>query len=228
MHFQNETLDSLQKFQARLNVLPDPLGIESTPDKKATTLVISHVEMTLDEMFFGHWRTENFQWSAIANEVQGSLELVCLHPITGFEIRRVGAASIVITVDKVPDEIKDDLRERNRWALNADNKKPNALDLAFPKLKTECLKNAALSLGKLFGRDLNRRNKDEYRPFKFKVTADNMKQLPPTTFDKLKLAIENSQDEFEVRQAIDALQEVMSDEQRQFLQNLLEQNYGNK
>jgi hypothetical protein len=227
MHFQNETLDALQKFQARLNSMPDEKGIEATPDRKASTLVVSHVEMTLDEMFFGHWRTENFQWSAIANEVQGSLELVCLHPITGFEIRRIGAASIVITVDKVPDEIKDDLRERNRWALNADNKKPNALDMAFPKLKTECLKNAALSLGKLFGRDLNRKNKDEYKPFKLK-TADNMNQLPPTTFDKLKLAIENQQDEFEVREAIGALSDVMSIEQKQTLLNLIETHYGNK
>lgn len=227
MHFQNETLDALQKFQARLNSQPDDKGIETTPDKKAMTLVVSHVEMTLDEMFFGHWRTENFHWSAIANEVQGSLELVCLHPITGFEIRRTGAASIVITVDKVPDEIKDDTRERNRWALNAENKKPNALDLAFPKLKAECLKNAALSLGKLFGRDLNRKNKDDYKPFKLK-TADNTNQLPPTTFDKLKLAIENGQDEFEVREAIDALAEIMSKQQKQILENLIEANYGNK
>lgn len=227
MHFENETLDALQKFQARLNTLPDERGIESTPDRKASTLVVSHVEMTLDEMFFGHWRTENFKWSTIANEVQGSLELVCLHPITGFEIRRVGAGSIVIMVDKVPDEVKDDIRERNRWALNADNKKPNALDLAFPKLKTECLKNAALSLGKLFGRDLNRKNKDDYRPFKLK-TADNMNQLPPATFEKLKLAIENKQDEFEVRQAVEAMSEVMSTTQKQTLENLINTNYGNK
>ena len=53
-------------------------------------------------------------------------------------------------------------------ALNADNKKPNALDLAFPKLKTECIKNAALSLGKLFGRDLSRKNFDVYKAFNLK------------------------------------------------------------
>jgi hypothetical protein len=226
-HFQNETLDALQKFQARLNSLPDDIGVESTPDKKAKTLVISHVEMTLDEIFFGHWRTENFKWSAIANEVQGSLELVCLHPVTGFEMRRTGAASIVITVDKVPDEIKEDPIARNRWALTPDNKKPNALDLAFPKLKTECLKNAALSLGKLFGRDLNRRNTDNYKPFKLKV-ADNMNQLPPTTFDKLRLSIESNADEFEVREAVDALAEVMSIEQKETLKKLIETHYGNK
>jgi len=58
--------------------------------------------------------------------------------------------------------------ERNRWALNPDNKKANAMDLAFGKLKAECLKNAALSLGKVFGRDINRVNKDTYKPFKLK------------------------------------------------------------
>jgi hypothetical protein len=69
-------------------------------------------------------------------------------------------------VDKVPDNVFGS--DRNRWALNPDNKKANAMDLAFGKLKAECLKNAALSLGKVFGRDLNRKNKDTYKPFKLK------------------------------------------------------------
>jgi hypothetical protein len=69
-------------------------------------------------------------------------------------------------VDRVPDGVTG--TERNRWALNPDNKKANAMDLAFGKLKAECLKNAALSLGKVFGRDVNRVNKDTYKPFKLK------------------------------------------------------------
>lgn len=37
--------------------------------------------------------------------------------------------------------------------------------MAYPKLKAECLKNAAKTLGKVFGRDLNRREKvDTYQP----------------------------------------------------------------
>jgi hypothetical protein len=164
--FHKDNLEALQKFQQMLNAKPDELGIEKTPDGKAQTLVISHVETTLDEMFFGHWRTENFKWERMANEVVGSLDLVVIHPITGYELRRTGAASIVIMVDRAPQNL--DNIERNRWALNADNKKPNALDLAFPKLKTECLKNAAVSFGKLLGRDLNRKNVDMYKPFKLK------------------------------------------------------------
>jgi hypothetical protein len=55
-----------------------------------------------------------------------------------------------------------------------------------------------------------------------------MNQLPPTTFDKLKLAIENQQDEFEVREAIGALSDVMSTEQKHTLLNLIQTHYGNK
>lgn len=164
--FHKDNLEALQKFQQMLNGTPDVSGIEKTPDLKAQTLVISHVETTLDEMFFGHWRTENFKWERMANEVVGSIDLVVIHPISGYELRRSGAASIVIMVDRAPQNL--DNIERNRWALNADNKKPNALDLAFPKLKTECIKNAALSLGKLFGRDLNRKNFDVYKAFNLK------------------------------------------------------------
>ena len=164
---QNETLRLLlQDFQAKLNKEPDPREFDKTPDGRADYLPISFVEMTLDELFLGLWSTENFKWSAITNEVQGSLELVVMHPITRTQIRRVGAGSIVIMVDSLSQDDKDRMskQDRNLFALNPQNKKPNALDLAFPKLKAECLKNAAQSLGKIFGRDINRKNKDVFKP----------------------------------------------------------------
>ena len=156
----------LQEFQRRLNQEPDPREFDTTPDGKARTLPISFVEMTLDELYFGLWSTENYHWSAITNEVQGSLELVLTHPITGQTIRRTGAASIVITVDSLTEEDKKGMTKqaRNLHALNPENKKPNALDLGFPKLKAECVKNAAQSLGKIFGRDINRKKTDVFKP----------------------------------------------------------------
>ena len=159
----NELL-KIQKFVSSLNNSDPTSGVEPTPDNKAKTLTISHVEMTLDEYFFGLWSTENFKWSVIQNEVVGSLDLIVVHPMNGMFIRRTGAASIIIQVDKVPDEIKNNSKARNIHALSPENKKPNALDMGFPKLKAECLKNAAQSLGKIFGRDLNRKQKDTFNP----------------------------------------------------------------
>lgn len=152
----------LQVFVSKLQAIPNKDELDKTPDGKANTLPISYVEMTLDELFYGLWSTEKFTWSTITNEVVGSIELVLTHPITQKEYRRVGAAGIVITVDAIEDEIKKKMskQERNEYANNPSNKKPNALDLAFPKLKAECVKNAAQSIGKILGRDLNRKKVD--------------------------------------------------------------------
>lgn len=165
----------LQNFNARLNLPPKQESIDATPDGKAYTILISHIEMTLDEFFFGLWETYDFKWSVIANEVVGSLLLEVVHPVTGMKLKRQGAASIQIMVDATPDELRDKQgdtqavkmekkRQRNMWAINPENKKSTALDMAFPKLKAECLKNAAQSFGQLFGRDLNRQKRDAFQP----------------------------------------------------------------
>lgn len=155
-----------QNFITRINTLPKEESIGTTADKKAKTIFISHIEMTLDEYFFGLWSTEHFTWNVISNEVVGSIDLVMTHPVTGQSFRRVGAAAVTIMVDAVPEDIKADPKLRNQWALDVSNKKPSALDMGFPKLKSECIKNAANSLGKMFGRDLNRKegNTDDYSP----------------------------------------------------------------
>lgn len=158
---KQDTLIQLQNFIEKLNRKPSDLELERTPDGKAKTLPISFVEMTLDELFLGQWGTEKFTSKVVANEVVGEIELWVIHPITGREIRRSGAAGIIIQVDKAPEEIQG--KERNQWALDILNKKSNALDLGYPKLKAECTKNAAQSLGKIFGRDLNRKKADEFQ-----------------------------------------------------------------
>lgn len=142
----------LQSFTKMLNSDPNPAELDKTPDGKASTLPISFIEMTLDELYFGQWGTENFSWNVIANEVVGKIDLVVTHPVTGRAIRRTGSASIQIMVDKGTNP------------LDVANKKANALDMGFPKLKAECLKNAAQSLGKIFGRDINRRKSDTFKP----------------------------------------------------------------
>jgi hypothetical protein len=159
---------ALQAFTEKLNREPDPSELDKTPDGKASTLPISFVEMTLDEIFFGQWGTRNFTTRVIANEVCGEIELFVIHPITGNEIVRTGAAAIIIQVDKAPEGVN-----RSEWANDPRNKKPNALDLGYPKLKAECLKNAAQSLGKIFGRDLNRKAKDTFKRA-FKAIPDEV------------------------------------------------------
>lgn len=152
----------LQNFCTILSRMPEHKELEKTPDGKAWYLPIDFIETSLDELFYGLWETKNFEWKAIANEITASITLRVFHPTAKVWIERVGAASIAVMVDKAPQELTG--QEKNRWALDIGNKKPNALDMGLPKLKTDCIKNAALSLGNLFGRNVNRSKTDTYKP----------------------------------------------------------------
>ena len=129
-------------------------------------LPISHMEMALDEVFFGQWSTQNFHWQVVANEISGSLELSVFHPLTKVWITRVGAGAVQIMVDAIPDIEKKGMTKQaiNQWATSLDNKKPGALaNGGFAKFKAECFKNACISLGRYFGRDVNREHRaDDY------------------------------------------------------------------
>lgn len=162
-----EFREKMQNFVHRLNQEPNPDEMEKTPDQKANSIPISFIEMTLDEYFFGLWDTENFKWAVIANEVVGSIDLTVLNPVTGSKIKRAGAAAIQIMVDKGAN------------AMDITKKKSNALDMGFPKLKAECVKNAAQSLGKLFGRDINRKKADQFNGLikKEAMPYDDLKHL---------------------------------------------------
>lgn len=163
---ENFSISQLQDFQAKLNKEPIEKELGKTPDGRARTLPISFVEMTLDEIFLGQWETSEPTYQQVFNEVVGSLVLTVWHPITNRAIRRVGFASVVITQDK----------DASISEFNA-TKKKNALDLSFPKLKSECIKNAAQSLGKIFGRDLNRKDADIYQPAFKKLSDSGFKAL---------------------------------------------------
>lgn len=150
-----EVFKRIAEFQEKMFEKPDKNFIDKTPNGKAETIVISYVETKLDELYSGLWSVTNFEWKQVANELAGSLILKVFHPECGVWIERVGCAAIQIMVDKAPDGVN-----KNEWALNLANKKSNALYMGFGKLKAECLKNAAKSLGVTFGRDLNRKKAD--------------------------------------------------------------------
>jgi hypothetical protein len=143
----------LQNFQARLNAAPNPKEVkENKASGMAKYLPISFIEMTLDEYFFGLWETKDFKWQVCGNEIVGSITLRYKHPVTGDWLERTGAAATMIRLRK----------DSNVTDISA--KIFNALEMDFPHLKADCLVNACRSIGKLFGRDLNRAFEDQYRP----------------------------------------------------------------
>jgi hypothetical protein len=146
----------VEKFQKFLNTPPKESEIFEHPHAKGYKyLPISYVQMLLDEAFFGQWTTENFKVQIAGNEIIGSIELKVLNPITNAWITRLGAAASLIRQDKdTPANAKCDLNYKIK----------NALEMDFPHLYADCLKSAAKTLGKAFGRDLNRKYTDYYTP----------------------------------------------------------------
>lgn len=177
----------IENFLSKLNQEPPVESVGATPDGKANTILISHIQTTLDEFFFGLWSTDDFKWERIGNEIVGSIVLEVVHPVTGATIRRTGAAAIQIMTDAVPDEIRADKKAKNAWQLDMANKKPNSLDMGFPKLKAECEKNAANTLGRLFGRDINRElhKQDRYQPLVKSQMAREAERAAKDLADKL-------------------------------------------
>lgn len=149
----NEWRIKLQNFLKRLNAPPKDDEVRTNQHAGNTLyLPISYVEMSLDELFFGLWETKDFKWQTMANEIVGSITLRVFHPVANQWIERTGASATMIRQQKGAG-ITD---------LNA--KIHNALEMDFPHLKADCIVNAAKSFGKSFGRDLNRKFADMYRP----------------------------------------------------------------
>lgn len=164
----NDVRRKLQTFSERINSKPQKESIQKNKFANDSKYIpMSHIEMTLDEYYFGLWSIDKFEYKVIANEIVGSLELSVFHPVSRTWLRRTGAGAVQVKVKKNTDPM--DIR----------NKIQNALVMDFPKLKAECLKNAAKSLGTIFGRDLNRKVTDEYSPL-----IPHKKQTASSSLDK--------------------------------------------
>lgn len=141
---------AIENFQKLLNQYPDKKDIAiNTQAKNSKYLPIGCIERKLDEIYTGLWMTENFRWVAIANELVGSIDLKVFHPTAKIWLTRTGAAGTMIQMQA-------------QTSPNIENKIKNTLGKDFPHLKAECIKNAAKSLGVVFGRNLNRNENDDY------------------------------------------------------------------
>lgn len=177
-----DILTNMQTFQKKY-LHEEPNSKELRKNKYANDsiyLPISYMEMTLDEIFFGLWQTKNFKTEGIANEIVGSIELWYFHPVAKTWLCRVGAGAVQIQFEAEYEIMPDGTRKKLKTNITDISKKiTNTLTKDYPHLKAECFRNACLSLGKTFGRDLNREFDDQYKPVikePAKPTVDSLKK----------------------------------------------------
>jgi hypothetical protein len=159
-------LGKLQVFHRQF-LQKDPDAKEIRSNKFAGNskyLPISFMEMQLDEIFFGLWQTRNFVSKVVANEIIGEMEVWFFHPVAKTWLCRVGAGAVMIQYE-AEYEIVDGKKQKIKTDITDISKKiTNTLTKDYPHLKAECFRNACLSIGKAWGRDLNREFDDQYAP----------------------------------------------------------------
>lgn len=194
----NEVRLRAQNFLRLLHKNPDSNDIRiNSFANNSKYLPISFLEMNLDEMFFGAWQTTNFQYKVVANEIIGSIELSYLHPTLNIWITRIGAGSVMIQYEAQYEELPGGKKKKIKTNITDISLKiTNTLSKDFPHLKAECFRNACLSIGKSFGRDLNREFQDQYQPILKKET--NLTDAQIKIIDTTKIQIDDFTNEAEL------------------------------
>lgn len=141
--FKNDQLKTL------LNQPPSESWLKVHPLTKSKYLPIDKVEYLLD-VIFQKWRVEVKQVQVILNAIQVTVRLHYIDPIMGEWTFHdgVGAKSVQVDSGARPSDLS--------------SIKDSAVMQAVPTAKSEAIKDAADHIGKLFGRDLNRKDIIEF------------------------------------------------------------------
>lgn len=135
---------------------------------------ISVIEHNLNQDYLGLWSIDEPTYQVVANQIVGTAVLSVFDLNAKVWLRRVGYGAVVIRQTK------------DASVTDASAIIKNALVMDFPKLRTECLKSAAKTLGKKYGGDLNRKIEDNYEPIysiEMETAAHNEQLLHELTFD---------------------------------------------
>ena len=136
----------LNTLNLLLNQDPPKKWIKEHPIAKGVRyLPIDKVEYLLTKIFV-EWYVEVKESKLLANSILTIIRLYYRNPVTG-EIcwtEGVGAAALQVNAGEK--------------ASDFDKLKFNAVEISAPKSKTQAIKDAAETLGKIFGKDLNRRD----------------------------------------------------------------------
>lgn len=144
-----EAMDSFLEF---IDQEPPRQWVKKHPYAKGVKYIpIDKIEMMLDKIF-QIWHVEILSSGQLLNSVYVNVRVYYKHPITGKMEHQDGTGAMAIQVDK----------GKNASDLGAI--KSNAIMLALPSAKSYAIKDAVEHIGKIFGRDLNRKDTIAFTP----------------------------------------------------------------
>lgn len=144
---RNSALENLQKF---LNEPADEKQVKKL--NGVNYLPIGYVESKLDSIYSGLWSIENIHTTIMLNSILVELELKVYNFIIGQWITRAGVGAVPVQLQK------------DKKVITPEDIQTFAIQKGAPAAKAFALKNAAQSLGVIFGRNINRTGDYEYLP----------------------------------------------------------------
>lgn len=144
---------TVEHFQKWLNLHPSKDDIKQNKFADNSEYIpIGIIENKLDETYSGLWSVVGVKTERIDNSIVVQLQLRVYHPVAKCWLTRYGVGAVPVQLNKgekilSPESIKSDAYKKGVGAA-----------------KSYALRNAAQSLGVIFGRNLNRADVDEYEP----------------------------------------------------------------
>jgi hypothetical protein len=132
-----------------LNQPPPKNWIKSHPTTKGDYLPIERVEYLLNRIY-GKWWVDIKNCYSVANSVVVIVRLHVTNPVTGEEQWQDGVGAAPIQTDS------------GKGAMDWNYAKAHGVMIAAPSAETYAIKDAAEKFGKLFGKDLNRKEEISY------------------------------------------------------------------
>lgn len=148
-------LDSFVKndeFLAIVNQEPPEKFVKEHPLARGVKYMpIEVIEMMLTKLF-QRWNVEVLKTGQLLNSIEVAVRVHYRHPLTKDMEYQDGVGAMQIQTDKGKD------------ASDLGAIKSNAIMLALPAAKSFAIKDAAEHIGKVFGRDLNRKDTMAFNP----------------------------------------------------------------
>jgi hypothetical protein len=167
----------MDEYLTFINQAPPRQFVKEHPMQKGVRYIpIEKIELMLTKIF-QEWRVMITGSGQLLNSVFVQVRLGYKHPINGKWTYQDGIGAVAIQVDK------------GHNASELGFIKSNAIMLALPSAKSYAIKDAAEHIGKLFGRDLNRKDTIAFTPTY--GTAENIE----TVEDKKKAIKEKLENE---------------------------------
>lgn len=172
--YSDDALTPLQKdsaLQVILNSQPDPRWLKDHPTARKKMVIdgrdayvpikfipIERVEWLLTVLFL-RWRVEVIDSKLVANSVQVTVRLHYFDHALGEWNWTDGIGAQPLQIDS------------GSGAIEFNKMKSNAVQMAAPAAKSYAIKDAAETLGKIFGKDMNRAEVISYEPLRDKYKS---------------------------------------------------------